>query len=100
MEFLIQLLRLDSSLGASSSLSAALLTQPFDVVKTHREMARHKTALGEVVVLTPAGLRGILALYREGGMRMLFRGLSLRLWTVIPGSVLMISVYEYVKSSV
>lgn len=86
--------------GAFSSLTAALLTQPFDVVKTHREMARHRTSLGEVGVLTPAGMRGVLALYREGGLAMLFRGLSLRLWTVIPGSVLMISVYEYVKSSV
>jgi solute carrier family 25 protein 39/40 len=41
--------------------------------------------------------RTLASLYREGGVSALYRGLSMRLATVIPGGAIMVTVYEAVK---
>lgn len=38
------------------------------------------------------------SLYRNGGVRSLYRGLTMRLATVIPASAIMITTYEAIKS--
>ena len=41
---------------------------------------------------------GILRIYRERGLRGMFKGLNMRLLTVIPASAIMVTVYEFVKN--
>ena len=85
------------SAGASASALAALVTHPFDVVKT-----RSQLAVAVPVPVDGSAARfssGLAALYRAGGVPALYRGLSMRLATVIPGSAIVITVYEYLKAN-
>ena len=41
---------------------------------------------------------GILRIYRDRGLGGLFKGLNMRLLTVIPASAIMVTVYEFVKN--
>jgi solute carrier family 25, member 39/40 len=84
--------------GASSGLLAALATHPFDVLKTHRQL----TALHTPVVAgtqptteSPQQTQTLQTLFTTRGLRGLYSGLSLRLFTVIPASAIMITIYEY-----
>lgn len=79
---------------------AALITTPFDVVKTHRQME-----LGELVFKNASAVKKlpftfslIFQLYRESGWKSLFAGVSARLIKVAPACAVMISTYEYSKS--
>ncbi|XP_056340460.1 probable mitochondrial glutathione transporter SLC25A40 [Oenanthe melanoleuca] len=85
--------------GAASSSIAAVITQPFDVVKTYRQ-----TQLWESETLkTPqrdrkstwAVMRNIVA---RNGITGLFAGITPRLFKVAPACAIMISTYEYGKS--
>jgi len=83
--------------GATASAIAAVCTHPFDVLKTRRQLP---------VDLAPVGAggggerlwQGLTALFRAEGMQGLYRGLSMRLATVIPGSAIVITVYEHIKN--
>jgi solute carrier family 25 protein 39/40 len=79
--------------GASSSMIAAVCTHPFDVLKTQHQLsvAKAGAAVGNV---------SLSSLVRAGGVLGLYRGLSMRLATVIPGSALMVTIYEWVKANV
>ncbi|KXJ28349.1 solute carrier family 25 member 40 [Exaiptasia diaphana] len=83
--------------GAGSGLVAAILTQPFDVVKTHRQME-----LGEMEFSSPKRLPFtasiLMKLYREKGFSSLFAGLAPRMAKVPPACAIMISIYEYGKT--
>lgn len=76
--------------GATSGTIAAFITHPFDVVKTYQQLS------------VPEGKSSIISsfatIWRSSGWVGLFRGLTLRLLTVIPSSAVMITVYEFVKS--
>ena len=139
--------------GATSGVLAAIITHPFDVLKTQQQLSR-AAAVGSstsriipwssvtAMATTGAGvgagadagagasspalvpwlrraahtlLRGALTappsslagpplwltlqeLHRSQGIRGLYRGLSMRLLTVIPSSAIMVTVYEYLKN--
>lgn len=70
--------------GASSGMVAAFVTHPFDVLKTKRQLAVERVSL--------------LSIFRVEGCVGIFRGLSLRLLTVIPASAIMITVYDAIKN--
>ena len=65
-------------------LLSALVTHPFDVVKTRQQLG--------------IGVGGIQDIYRREGFRALWSGLSMRLSTVIPSGAIVVSVYEYLKA--
>jgi len=84
--------------GACSGSIAALVTLPFDVVKTHRQIE-----LGEMEVLKERAqsrkIEEIMRqIYREHGIRGLFAGVVPRLSKVAPACAIMISTYECGKS--
>ncbi|NXU20406.1 S2540 protein, partial [Pardalotus punctatus] len=86
--------------GAASGSIAAIVTQPFDVVKTHRqtqlwESETLKSKLLREGTSTWAVLRKILA---RNGITGLFAGITPRLFKVAPACAIMISTYEYGKS--
>lgn len=87
--------------GGLSSALAAICTHPFDVIKTQQELIQlqsgniKETSAG--VLTSSQGLESVSSLYRQGGITALYRGLLLRLMIVVPGSAVMISVYELVK---
>jgi hypothetical protein len=133
--------------GASSGVLAAIITHPFDVLKTQQQLAKAAAAAAVASSAAPVGipwtpaaavttttasagsprlvpllqqaartlLRGahpaatplslaapplwvtLQELHRAEGLRGLYRGLSMRLLTVIPSSAIMVTVYEYLK---
>lgn len=83
--------------GACSGTFAGVITLPFDVIKTHRQIQ-----LGEVVFSkgkkeVTATWKLIQNLYRQQGIRALFSGLTPRIVKVAPACAIMISSYEYCK---
>lgn len=86
------------SSGASSGTIAAVLTLPFDVVKTRRQIE-----IGELDAMkSPKKLSStwiiMERIVRQSGFRGLFVGLLPRLLKVAPACAIMISSYEYGKS--
>ncbi|EDO43626.1 predicted protein [Nematostella vectensis] len=83
--------------GAISGLFAALITQPFDVVKTHRQIE-----LGEMDFKPGKNISStasiIAKLYKEKGFSSLFTGITPRLVKVPPACAIMISTYEFGKN--
>ncbi|CEG69885.1 hypothetical protein RMATCC62417_05877 [Rhizopus microsporus] len=74
--------------GAVSGMFAAAVTTPFDVAKTKRQV----NATGHVKV--PEILEHV---YKQEGIRGLFRGLTPRIAKVAPSCAIMISTYEMGK---
>ncbi|NXC92711.1 S2540 protein, partial [Certhia familiaris] len=86
--------------GAASGSVAAVITHPFDVVKTHRqtqlwESENLKSKLPRDGKSTWAVMRKIVA---RKGITGLFAGITPRLVKVAPACAIMISTYEYGKS--
>ncbi|NXY01563.1 S2540 protein, partial [Pteruthius melanotis] len=86
--------------GAASGSIAAVITQPFDVMKTHRqtqlwESETLKSKLLRDRTSTWAVIRRILA---RNGITGLYAGIIPRLIKVAPACAIMISTYEYGKS--
>ncbi|ALC47975.1 Shawn [Drosophila busckii] len=87
--------------GVIAGAVAALVTCPFDVVKTHEQIE-----FGERVIFndSPAKethktstYRRLKAIYRAYGLRGLFAGYGPRLFKVAPACAIMISTFEYSK---
>uniref|UniRef100_A0A7E4UN84 Solute carrier family 25 member 40 n=1 Tax=Panagrellus redivivus TaxID=6233 RepID=A0A7E4UN84_PANRE len=89
--------------GAISGTVAAVVTLPFDVIKTHRQIT-----LGEVQTKEASSLRkqfqerATLPLMRElarkQGYRALFAGLTPRVAKIAPACATMIASYDYLKN--
>lgn len=74
---------------------AAIVSAPFDVVKTHRQIE-----FGEKISSLPrAGTFAILSrIFRENGVRGLYAGIVPRLIKIVPGCAIMITSFEYSKA--
>ncbi|NWZ62797.1 S2540 protein, partial [Acrocephalus arundinaceus] len=86
--------------GAASGSIAAVTTQPFDVVKTHRQTQLWDSETLKSKLLrdgksTWAVMRKIVA---RNGITGLYAGITPRLFKVAPACAIMISTYEYGKS--
>ncbi|XP_034486496.1 solute carrier family 25 member 40 [Drosophila innubila] len=88
--------------GVLSGSVAALVTCPFDVVKTHEQIE-----FGERVIFTDSPAKELskqstfsrlASIYRAFGFRGLFAGYGPRLIKVAPACAIMISTFEYSKS--
>ncbi|EDW81361.1 uncharacterized protein Dwil_GK11062 [Drosophila willistoni] len=88
--------------GVLAGSLAALVTTPFDVVKTHEQIE-----FGERVIFTDSPAKELKkkstfsrlkAIYRRQGLRGLFTGYGPRLFKVAPACAIMISTFEYSKS--
>ncbi|XP_053408230.1 probable mitochondrial glutathione transporter SLC25A40 isoform X2 [Mercenaria mercenaria] len=83
--------------GACAGTLAGIVTLPFDVIKTHRQIE-----LGEVVFAkekkeVSSTWKLIQNLYRQQGIKALFTGLAPRVMKVAPACAIMISTYEHCK---
>ncbi|XP_050446463.1 probable mitochondrial glutathione transporter SLC25A40 [Cataglyphis hispanica] len=84
--------------GAVSGSIAAVLTIPFDVVKTHRQIE-----MGEKEIYSDKPIRSsntwsiIQRIYHQNGLKGLFTGLTPRLVKVAPACAIMIATFEHGK---
>ena len=108
--------------GSISATAAAIFTHPFDVLKTIQQVNIREIALMATGTTPPSAhasprtlssaaaavqssaehavdetCLSVVDLYKRGGLKTCFRGLSMRLAMVIPGSAIMITVYETVR---
>ncbi|XP_022222788.2 solute carrier family 25 member 40 [Drosophila obscura] len=88
--------------GVLAGSVAALVTTPFDVVKTHEQIE-----FGERVIFTDSPAKDLhkrstfswlISIYRTQGLSGLFAGYGPRLFKVAPACAIMISTFEYSKS--
>ncbi|XP_068091626.1 mitochondrial glutathione transporter SLC25A40 [Hyperolius riggenbachi] len=92
-------LKISFAAGAVSGSIAAVVTLPFDVVKTRRQVE-----LGELEVLqssqkrTSSTWKIMYMIMSENGFRGLFAGLIPRLIKIAPACAIMISSYEFGKA--
>ena len=90
--------------GATSGAIASIITTPFDVGKTRRQVLHHEPAK-EAGKMAPTALRPeeqamprfIYHIWKEEGMAGLFRGWAPRMLKVAPACAIMISSYEVGK---
>jgi len=90
--------------GATCGSIASIFTHPFDVLKTRQQLAVAYSTMSLKQDITAhkyqsfSSIRlGLANIFAEGGVRSLFKGLSMRLLTVTPAGAIMVTVYEYVK---
>ncbi|CAH1402786.1 unnamed protein product [Nezara viridula] len=90
-----------SFLGGSFAGSvAALVTTPFDVVKTYRqiEMAEKEIITEPPKFLGQSTFSVILSIYEKNGVQGLFTGLIPRIIKVAPACAIMVATFEYGKA--
>ncbi|GIZ05313.1 solute carrier family 25 member 39 [Caerostris extrusa] len=82
--------------GATAGTIAAVVTLPFDVIKTHRQS---ELGGGKIITRTtqPRTIDLLMDLYRKGGVQSLFAGILPRILKVAPACAIMISSYELGK---
>lgn len=83
--------------GAISGTIAGIVTNPFDVIKTHRQIELGQV-LKEGQSKSSSTWKLMLSAQTEHGLHVLFAGLVPRLIKVAPACAIMISSYEYFKS--
>jgi hypothetical protein len=100
--------------GSAAGVISAIITQPFDVLKTNQQVNTRNISLRMIPGAAAQKLPGphdhhlhdcskdpscgsVVELYKRGGIKGCLRGLSMRLAMVIPGGAIMITVYEAVK---
>lgn len=84
--------------GASSGMIAAVITQPFDVVKTYRQIELGEIKDPKSAKKLPFTFSILNSLRKVQGFSSLYTGLNPRLMKVVPACAIMISTYEYGKS--
>ncbi|RWS31094.1 solute carrier family 25 member 40-like protein, partial [Leptotrombidium deliense] len=82
--------------GAISGTIAAIITLPFDVVKTHRQIELGENMFRDSNKSTRTTAL-IKTIYAQRGISGLFAGLSPRIVKVAPACAIMISTYEFGK---
>lgn len=83
--------------GAASGAVAGILTQPFDVVKTHRQIELGESGF-DPKKRFPSTFSLLLKLQKEKGTRVLYTGITARVAKVAPACAIMITSYEYGKA--
>lgn len=84
------------SSGALAGSTAAVITLPFDVIKTHRQIELGENFVhGKQVTST---WKLIMQLYHQKGISALFAGIVPRVVKVAPACAIMISSYEFGKA--
>ncbi|XP_005111116.1 solute carrier family 25 member 40 [Aplysia californica] len=83
--------------GASSGSVAAVITLPFDVIKTRRQIELGQTEILGQQKEVSSTWRIIHKIYAEEGFRALYAGLLPRLAKVAPSCAIMVSTYEFFK---
>ncbi|XP_003738484.1 solute carrier family 25 member 40 [Galendromus occidentalis] len=87
------------SAGAMGGTVAAIVTLPFDVVKTHRQIElgeKLSQAHGRILISNPLAMLGDI--YQKQGIPGLFAGMVPRIVKTAPACAIMISTYEMFKS--
>ena len=82
--------------GATSGSFAAVVTLPFDVIKTRRQIELGRSLDGKQQVSST--WKFIHKIYVEEGIHALYTGLFPRLLKVAPACAIMISTYEFFKA--
>uniref|UniRef100_A0A0B6ZM67 Solute carrier family 25 member 40 n=1 Tax=Arion vulgaris TaxID=1028688 RepID=A0A0B6ZM67_9EUPU len=82
--------------GAMAGSIAAVITLPFDVIKTRRQIELGEQLIGRLKESTSTW-KIIVKIYSDEGFRALFTGLPPRLMKVAPACAIMISTFEYFK---
>ena len=77
--------------GASAALVATILTGPFDVVKTMKQVSNHATGNND------NSLSCIKQIFRDEGVKGLWRGNVSRMIKIVPGHAALITCYEFGK---
>lgn len=83
--------------GAISGAFAGLLTLPFDVVKTHRQIELGESNFDPNKKF-PSTFSLMLKLQKEKGIRALYAGVTARVAKVAPACAIMVTSYEYGKA--
>ncbi|KAL8605806.1 hypothetical protein ACOMHN_066526 [Nucella lapillus] len=84
--------------GASSATIVAVMTLPFDVIKTHRQVELGEEVFSGGKKTSSSTWVMIRKLYVSNGIRALYAGLVPRIVKVAPACAIMISTYEYFKT--
>lgn len=84
--------------GACAGTLAGVLTLPFDVIKTHRQIELGQVVFAKEKKEVTATWKLIQNLYRQQGISALFSGLAPRTIKVAPACAIMISSYEHCKA--
>ncbi|KAG4070535.1 hypothetical protein HA402_001201 [Bradysia odoriphaga] len=87
--------------GAASGCIAAFVTTPFDVVKTHKQIAfgekfLYPTDKSNRPDVKP--LQMLFNIYRANGLQGLFAGVAPRIIKISPACAIMVATFEYGKS--
>jgi solute carrier family 25 carnitine/acylcarnitine transporter 20/29 len=88
-----------STAGAFSALPMTLITAPFERVKVLLQIQGQKQLAPGEKPKYAGGMDVVRQLYKEGGMRSVFRGSAMTLARDAPGSAAYFATYEYVKRS-
>ncbi|KNE66035.1 hypothetical protein AMAG_19319 [Allomyces macrogynus ATCC 38327] len=83
--------------GATSGMIAAIVTTPFDVAKTRRQLANAPHTHRQHHPSRPSVWRQLCEIAKVEGPRALFAGIVPRVAKVAPACAIMISTYEYGK---
>lgn len=89
--------------GATAGTVAAVVTLPFDVVKTHRQIELGERELlkaeaGKILSRDSSTMHIMKRIHSQSGFSGLFSGLVPRIIKVAPACAIMISTYEFGKS--
>ncbi|XP_052803428.1 probable mitochondrial glutathione transporter SLC25A40 [Mya arenaria] len=84
--------------GGLAASVAGVLTLPFDVIKTHRQIELGEVVFGKGKKEVTSTWRLIHNLYQNQGLNAIFSGLTPRIMKVAPACAIMISTYEFSKA--
>ncbi|OQE18276.1 hypothetical protein PENSTE_c018G02730 [Penicillium steckii] len=88
-----------SSAGFFSAIPMTLITAPFERVKVLLQIQGQKTLAPGEKPKYSGGMDVVRQLYKEGGVRSVFRGSAMTLARDGPGSAAYFAAYEYIKRS-
>ncbi|KAL7062632.1 hypothetical protein AAHC03_0882 [Spirometra sp. Aus1] len=84
--------------GACAGFTAGLITHPFDVVKTHRQIELGESIFGNRAY-SKSTLLALRQLYRQKGLQALYSGFTPRLLKTTTASALMVSLFELLRQN-